>query len=172
MDRVPVRREPVALPHIDAAHHDGADGLTATRVLADRVPRLTAVEVDPALADELEHALGDRVTVVRGDGAALPFPDGSFSAVVCFTMLHHIPSHEQQDQLFAEACRVLRPGGVLAGSDSRMSFRFRLLHLGDTMVVVSPGTAGARLERAGFTDAAVELAARPGRSFRFSARKP
>ncbi len=29
----------------------------------------------------------------------------------------------------------LRPGGWLAGSDSRLSFRFRLLRIGDTMVV-------------------------------------
>ena len=28
---------------------------------------------------------------------AMPFPDGSFSAVLSFTMLHHVPSVTLQD---------------------------------------------------------------------------
>ena len=34
-----------------------------------------------------------------------------FSSVVSFTMLHHVPTVELQDRLFAEAFRVLRPVG-------------------------------------------------------------
>jgi hypothetical protein len=43
-------------------------------------------------------------------------------------MLHHIPTAGLQDRLFAEACRVLRSGGVFAGSDSASSIPFRVLH--------------------------------------------
>ncbi|SHN46248.1 Methyltransferase domain-containing protein [Cryptosporangium aurantiacum] len=139
-----------------------------TKVLAGTVPRLTAVEVDPASAALLDRELGDRATIVTGDATDLQFPDESFDAVVCFTMLHHVPSPAAQDRLFAEACRVLRPGGTFAGSDSRYSHRFRLLHLGDTMVVVDPDALPDRLRRAGFTDPTVSSA---GGSYRFRARK-
>lgn len=44
------------------------------RILADRVPQLTALEIDADLADRLTTTLQD-VRVVQGDGAAMPFPD-------------------------------------------------------------------------------------------------
>lgn len=140
-----------------------------TRVLTERVPRLTAVEIDPALARRLRRLLDGRAEVLVGDGTALPLPDGTFTGVTCHTMLHHVPTPALQDRLFAEAHRVLRPGGVFAGSDSQLSLRFRLIHLGDTMVVVDPATLPARLEAAGFRDVTVD--AIPGRRVRFRARK-
>jgi hypothetical protein len=53
--------------------------------------------------------------------------------------------------VFAQARRVLRPGGVFAGCDSRPNTRFRLIHLFDTMVPVDPQTLPRRLAAAGFT---------------------
>jgi SAM-dependent methyltransferase len=141
-----------------------------TRALAGRAASLTALELDAALAERLERRLRGRARVVRGDGAAMPFEGGTFSAVACFTMLHHVPSPALQDRLFAEARRVLRPGGVFAGSDSVASPGFRLLHVSDTMVLVDPNTLPARLSAAGFVDVAVETL--PRRAFRFRARKP
>jgi SAM-dependent methyltransferase len=142
-------------------------GIT-TQWLLDRGARLTAVEVDPALAAALRDRFAGTVDVREGDGAELPLADASFDAVVCFTMLHHVPSPAQQDRLFAEAARVLRPGGVFAGSDSRLSLRFRLLHIGDTMVPVDPDTLPGRLRAAGYRDAEVGLG---GRSLRFRATR-
>lgn len=139
-----------------------------TKVLAERLPRITALEADPGLAGRLAGQI-DAAEVVTGDGAAMPFGDEKYSAVVCFTMLHHVPSREQQDRLFGEAHRVLRPGGTFAGSDSSLSLRFRLLHLFDTMNVVDADTLGDRLTAVGFTDIKVS---KGGRGFRFSARKP
>ncbi|HEV3232166.1 MAG TPA: class I SAM-dependent methyltransferase [Candidatus Dormibacteraeota bacterium] len=143
-------------------------GLT-TDALRARLPRLVSLEVDPRLAAGLRARLaGSNVEVVEGDGTRMPFPDATFSAVVCFTMLHHVPSVEAQDRLLGEARRVLRPGGIFLGSDSTTSAPFRLAHLFDTMVPVDPETFAARLERAGFTEAAV----RRGRgAFRFRARR-
>src|SRR5215213_8095068 len=110
-----------------------------TEVLRRRVARLTAVELDAALAARLARRLPrPGVRVVRGDGAALPFRDRSFEAAAVFTMLHHVPSVALQDRLLAEVCRCLRPGGLLVGSDTLPSLRFRLYHLADTMVVVDP----------------------------------
>lgn len=140
-----------------------------TRWLAERAGRLTAIEIDPELVAELRAEFAGRVELRRGDGAALPFADASFDTVVCFTMLHHVPSAQQQDRLFAEAARVLRPGGMFAGSDSRLSLRFRFVHIGDTMVAVDPDTLPDRLRLAGLTDTRVELGSR---SLRFAATRP
>src|SRR5438067_13048103 len=73
-------------------------GLT-TDVLRKRVKRLTAVEIDDNLAAALAGRMaGFNVEVVHADGTALPFEDNRFSGATCFTMLHHVPTPEQQDQ--------------------------------------------------------------------------
>jgi SAM-dependent methyltransferase len=143
-------------------------------VLRRQVARVTAVELDAALAARLARRLpGPGVRVVRGDGAALPFRDRSFDAAAVFTMLHHVPSPPLQDRLLAEVCRCLRPGGLLVGSDTLPSLRFRLYHLADTMVVVvvvvDPDRLPGRLEAAGFDEPLVDT--RAGR-LRFRARRP
>jgi SAM-dependent methyltransferase len=140
-----------------------------TDLLRGRTRRLTALEVDGTAAAALQKRLNDTgVRVVHGDGAAMPFPDGSFSGVVSLTMLHHVPTAALQDRLLAEARRVLRPGGVFAGFDGVGSFLFRLIHLGDTYNPVDPETLGRRLEVAGFADVAVE---RGWARFRFRATR-
>jgi SAM-dependent methyltransferase len=143
-------------------------GLT-TDILRRRAARLTSIEIDRRLADSLRRRMQDtNVRVVEGDATAMPFDDGCFSGAVSLTMLHHVPSTVLQNRLLAEVHRVLKPGGVLAGSDSTASLALRLLHIGDTMVLVNPDTFAARLEAAGFSDVAVSV----GRgAFRFRARR-
>ncbi|MFB7716872.1 class I SAM-dependent methyltransferase [Nocardia sp. NPDC056100] len=139
------------------------------RTLRERTAVLSGLEIDPALATRLRSQHSERMRVIEGDGTAMPLPDREFSSVVCFTMLHHVPSPAQQDALFAEAFRVLRPDGVFAGSDGLDRPMFRLIHLGDTCVPVPPDTLADRLTRIGFTDIDIE----PGASiFRFRARRP
>jgi ubiquinone/menaquinone biosynthesis C-methylase UbiE len=41
------------------------------------------------------------VEVVEADATAMPFPDGSFSAVLSFTLLHHVSSVTLQERQFA-----------------------------------------------------------------------
>jgi hypothetical protein len=71
--------------------------------------------------------------------------------------------------VLGEALRVLRPGGVFAGSDSTSSFVFRLAHLLDTMVLVDPDSFSARLEAAGFANTEVH---RVDGAFRWRATRP
>jgi SAM-dependent methyltransferase len=144
-------------------------GLTTDR-LRHRTSHLTAVEVDARDAAALgARYAGDGVTAVRGDATDLPFPDASFTAVVCMTMLHHLPSTAAQDRLFAEAFRVLAPGGTFCGCDSRPNLRWRLLHVLDTCTVLEPDTVAQRLGRVGFT--AVRVDTTPRRT-RFQACRP
>jgi SAM-dependent methyltransferase len=141
-----------------------------TDLLRGRTKRLTALEVDATAAAALQKRLNNLgVCVVHGDGAAMPFPDSSFSGVVSLTMLHHMPTTALQDQLLAEARRVLRPGAVFAGLDGVGSFLFRLIHLGDTYTPVNPDTFAWRLEAAGFAEVVVE---RGCQRFRFRATRP
>jgi ubiquinone/menaquinone biosynthesis C-methylase UbiE len=141
----------------------------ATELLAGRVERLTALELDPGLAAPLRARLGDRATIVDGDATAMPFPDASFDSAVCFTMLHHVPTVEAQDRLFAEVQRVLRPGGAFAGTDSLgRGLGFALLHVGDTKNLIAPGELPARLGATGFFE--IEVSANRD-SYRFRAKR-
>jgi SAM-dependent methyltransferase len=146
-------------------------GLGATtRVLARRPGRLSVIELEQRSAQRLRSEFAPGVDVLQGDATAMALPDGRFSGVACFTMLHHLPSAELQDRLLVEACRVLRPGGVLAGSDSLGgSFVFWLFHITDTFVRVAPEGLAARLKRAGFVEPRVRAVKS---SVRFTARKP
>jgi SAM-dependent methyltransferase len=144
-------------------------GLT-TDILCSSIPGLTALELDPALAEALRSRLsGSNVQVVNGDATAMPFPDEHFSAGVSFTMLHHVPSHELQNSVLREVWRVLKPGGLFVGSDSLDGWIMRLIHIGDTLVPVDPVTFGARLAAAGFEGVMVE---KNSEAFRFHARRP
>ena len=134
-------------------------GLT-TEALAGVAPELTAIEIDPTLAKASRQRV-PAARVVQGDATTMPFADGSFSAVVCLTMLHHLPHPELQDRLFAEAYRVLVPGGVFCGSDNPgRGLKFRLIHLGDNRTVVDPTTLGVRLHGAGFEQARIRTGSR------------
>jgi SAM-dependent methyltransferase len=141
-----------------------------TRILSRQLPKLTVVELEERYCTRLRSELGDKVTVVHGDATRLPFEDGRFSAAICFTMLHHIPSDELQNQAFGEVARVLRPGGTFAGTDSLGNGKlFKLIHVGDVLRPIDPGRLPDRLERAGLTATRVSTGIR---SLRFSARKP
>jgi SAM-dependent methyltransferase len=141
-----------------------------TRELAPLAGTLTVVEQDEGYCRRLRSTLHGNVTVVHGDGTALPFEDGRFAAALCFTMLHHVPTRELQDRLLGEVARVLAPGGCFAGTDSLgTGTMFKLIHIGDTMQLVDPDGLPARLVAAGLEQPRVDLVER---SFRFRARKP
>jgi SAM-dependent methyltransferase len=142
-----------------------------TDILSTKHERLTAVEVDEQLAADLAHRFGgeSNVSVHHADAAAMPFDDRSFSGACCFIMLHHVPTPDHQDRLFAEVQRVLAPGATFVGADGAPSDELASRHLDDTYNPVDPSTLEARLARAGFVD--VRVAERPG-LFKFAARTP
>lgn len=73
---------------------------------------VTGVDVSPGMV-ALAHRTHPDVAFQVAEVVALPFPDGSFDAVVCNFGLGHFPEPEAA---LAECVRVLVPGGRLAFS--------------------------------------------------------
>jgi ubiquinone/menaquinone biosynthesis C-methylase UbiE len=130
-----------------------------TDVFSKLLPRLTSIEIDPDLAAQLQdrYAGTPHVEVLVGDATQMPFPDGRFSGAVCFSMLHHVPSPELQNALFAEVARVLQPGAPVVALDSMTSDALREFHDGDTYTPIDPEGLPERLQRAGFRDIEVRV---------------
>ena len=129
----------------------------ATDVVSALVPQLTAVEIDEQLVTFLTDRFHGQphVGIVLGDGSALEFDDDRFSGAICFTMLHHLPTADLQDRVFAEAARVLAPGSALVASDNLASDELRAHHEDDTYNPIDPATLPTRLRAAGFLDVQV-----------------
>lgn len=78
---------------------------------------LTGVNIDPRQLDicrQIEPLHGNRLQWEPADACQLPFKDGSFERVLCIEAMFHFASRRL---FFAEAARVLAPGGVLVASD-------------------------------------------------------
>jgi SAM-dependent methyltransferase len=123
----------------------------ATDWLRQRVVRVTALDVEPGAADLLHKRFPDgNVTVLVGDCTDGDFAAESFDSVACFTMLHHLPTAAAQHSLLAEAFRLLRPGGVLVGSDSLGSNDLHHFHADDDYHPVDAARLLVLLELLGF----------------------
>lgn len=128
-------------------------GLT-TDLLRKLAPNVTVLELDPSLVANLRARLaGTQVEIVHADATHAPFADHRFSTVACFHMLHHVPSVAQQDAIFSEVTRVLRPGGTFMCAEALDIEPVRVAHHehGETYVPLDPSSLPARLQRAGFS---------------------
>jgi SAM-dependent methyltransferase len=165
------------LPWVEAAGDLGDNvleigpgpGIT-TDLVRKRVRQVTAIELDPSLGEPLrERLIGTNVEVIVGDAAQTGLPEDHFSAAACFSVLHHMPSADQQDLLFAEVHRVLRPGGIFVGQDSLDLEMIRVGHADDIFTPVDPDGLGDRLAAVGFGETKTDIL---GFHFRFISRKP
>jgi ubiquinone/menaquinone biosynthesis C-methylase UbiE len=91
--------------------------------VAPRVERAVGVDLSDGMLRIARSRLGeaqeaqrlDNVELLQGPSDALPFADGSFTALVCTTALHHFPDPQRS---IDEMARVLRPGGRLVIGDA------------------------------------------------------
>ncbi|APW37389.1 SAM-dependent methyltransferase [Rhodoferax koreense] len=85
-----------------------------TRKLARLLPpeaTIVATDLSPAMLEQAALAVTGRpITWRQADAMQLPFPDAAFDVVVCQFGVMFFPD---KAQAFAEARRVLRPGGTL-----------------------------------------------------------
>src|SRR5512138_1738048 len=83
---------------------------------ADRIPagwRITLSDLSPGMVDAAWRnlvVLGRAFKFEQIDAQSIPYPDGSFDAVIANHMLYHVPDRAKAIQ---EIARVLRPGGHL-----------------------------------------------------------
>jgi len=141
----------------------------ATDWLRHKVSRLTVLEVDPVAAAKLSQTYqGSNVEVVVGDATQAAYPAGTFDSIGSFTMLHHVPTQALQNKIFAEAYRLLKPGGAFIASDSLASNDLHHFHVDDTYNPIEPSSALTRLQVAGFGQVTVIV----DDILKFIARKP
>jgi ubiquinone/menaquinone biosynthesis C-methylase UbiE len=103
---------------LDAAGVGGATRLldvccgtgVVTAAAAGRGADVTGVDFSAAMLGQARRVHA-QLRFDEGDAETLPYPDGSFDAVVSNFGIHHIA---HSDRAMAEARRVLRPGGRLA----------------------------------------------------------
>jgi SAM-dependent methyltransferase len=74
--------------------------------------RLVGVDVDPAKVRAAVEG-GEADEAVVGRSGELEFADGSFDVVLYRLVLHHVAFQRPLDASFAEAARLLRPGGAM-----------------------------------------------------------
>lgn len=115
-----------------------------------------AMQVEHAAARAAREALADRLDVRLVEPGPLPFPDGVFDAVFSKDSIVHVAD---KAALFAEARRVLKPGGRLLASDwlARGAARSADLEalkeaIGLDFRFATPEATHEMLEQAGFAD--------------------
>ena len=78
---------------------------------------LMGVNIDPrqiAICSTLHPANGNRLHWELADACRLTLPNARFDRILCFEAMFHFSSRRR---FFAEAARLLRPGGMLVVSD-------------------------------------------------------
>ena len=75
---------------------------------------ITPMQVERAMSRVRERGLAERIDLRVGSATEIPFPAGAFTKVTALECAHHFSTREQ---FFAEAFRVLAPGGRIGLCD-------------------------------------------------------
>ncbi|WLS01465.1 class I SAM-dependent methyltransferase [Shinella oryzae] len=78
--------------------------------LALHARSVVAGDISEEVLERAKSTYGDTLELKVFDAASMPWPDGSFDAVLLFEAIYYLPD---VDAFFREVNRVLRPGGYL-----------------------------------------------------------
>ena len=82
-------------------------GCGSSRIIGALPPGSVGVDI---LLRKLRYGRKFGTPLVQASGFELPFPDGSFSCVLCSQVIEHVP---KESPVVDELCRTLAPGGRL-----------------------------------------------------------
>jgi len=119
----------------------------------------SALMVQRARAEMHNRGLNSRIRISQGLATKLPYPDGTFDAVLSTYVIKHL-SDQLSLEMLGEVMRVLKPGGRLCLWEAAPSRNFyvqllnlKLLKMGvSTAYLRTAGQLRQCLETAGFTD--------------------
>ena len=83
---------------------------------------INAYQVQRARALNAQHKLDARCTVVQGDFTNLPHANASFGAAYSFEAICHL---SERKGVLRELARVVKPGGLVAGTDWCLTQHFK-----------------------------------------------
>jgi ubiquinone/menaquinone biosynthesis C-methylase UbiE len=120
--------------------------------------RVTGIDLTPAFCEAAATlsrwvGLADRVAFRQGDATRLPFPDATFDAALTIHVAMNIAA---KDRMYAEARRVLKPGGrfavydVLQGEGGEVLFPVPWARSPAISHLATPEAMPGLLEAAGF----------------------
>jgi cyclopropane fatty-acyl-phospholipid synthase-like methyltransferase len=102
-----------------------------TEKLGGKVKRVTGVDISSAAIAQAREALRNHpaADVFVSEAARIARPAGSFSKIVCFSIVHYFPSKAYWKEFLLEVKRLLAPGGVALIGDlpRRGKFNFDML---------------------------------------------
>jgi len=110
------------------------------------------LDTDPEQVAPVLRARGCEASLKQGDVLKMPYEDGFFDIVICFSVFEHL--HEYRRAL-AEVARVLRPGGAfvlgMPAVSKAMSWGFRAIGFEgiDHHHVTSPSEVARAFDGAG-----------------------
>ncbi len=81
-----------------------------TSAIAPLCGRILGLEYDEIALRAVDSTARARAQFARGDAMSLPLGDNSVDVVICAQVYEHVPDDER---LFAEIYRVLKPGGLV-----------------------------------------------------------
>ncbi len=132
-----------------------------SRYLADSYGcTVDAIDLTPEFVDVARQlnnkvGLGDKITVKVGSVTELPYADQSFDAVICLNVSMNVAD---KPTLFAEAFRVLKPGGIYTfshiadGPNAPPVYPLPWAHTQDVSFLGTPREILDTLASAGFVD--------------------
>ena len=82
-------------------------------LVGDKNINYTGIDSSKELIEIAKKNHNGRKTFLHANALSLPFQDKTFDTVFSIAVLHHVPSKQFRTCFVSEACRVLKPKGIL-----------------------------------------------------------